>query len=123
MKWFKEGTSIGWRRCHDAQALRKGRGLRTYNLKFDRLAFKLNSTNLKVDANRRDVTFCVGIVCKTEEEAGLKERISMWIGFAGRELWYFSNARVTDEKELEEVVVLAGVHVKEGGRVKKKKKT
>jgi len=95
--------------------------LRAYNLKFDRLAFKLNSTNLEVDANRGDVTFCVGIVCKTEEEAGLKESISMWMGFAGIELRYFSNARVTDEKELEEVVVLAGVHVKEGGEEKKSK--
>jgi len=72
------------------------------NLKFDRLAFKLDSTNLEVDANRGDVTFCVGIVCKTEEEAG------------------FSNTRVTDEKELEELIVLAGVHVKEGGKEKNK---
>jgi hypothetical protein len=44
----------------------------------------------------------------------------MWIGLAGIELRYFSNARVTDEKELEEVVVLAGVHVKEGGNKKKR---
>ena len=34
--------------------------------------------------------------------------------------WYLSDARVTDEKELEEVVVLAGVHVKEGEREKSK---
>jgi hypothetical protein len=56
-------------------APRKGqRGLRTYNLQFDCLAFELNSANLEVDANCGDVAFCIGIICKTEEEAGLEER-------------------------------------------------
>jgi hypothetical protein len=41
-------------------------------LKLDRLAFELNSANLEVDANCRDVAFCIGIVCETEEEAGLE---------------------------------------------------
>ena len=35
--------------------------------------------------------------------------------------WYLSDARVTDEKELEEVVVLACMHVKEEGVEKKSK--
>ena len=50
----------------------QGRGEeRTHNLKFDRLAFEFNSANLEIDANCGDIAFCVGIVCKTEEEAGL----------------------------------------------------
>jgi hypothetical protein len=48
--------------------------MRTYNLKFHCLAFELNSSNLEVDANCRDVAFCIGIVCKTEEETGLEAR-------------------------------------------------
>jgi hypothetical protein len=55
-------------------AKEKGRGLRTYNLEFDRLALELNSANLEVDANCGDVAFCIGIICKTEEEAGLEAR-------------------------------------------------
>ena len=56
------------------QSTKEGRE-RTHNLKFDRLAFELNSANLEIDANCGDIAFCVGIVCKTEEEAGLEERI------------------------------------------------
>lgn len=55
-------------------AKEKGRGLRTYNLQLDRLAFELDSANLEVDANCGDVAFCVGIICKTEEEARLEAR-------------------------------------------------
>jgi hypothetical protein len=55
-------------------AKEKDRGLRTYNLQFDGLAFELNSANLEVDANCGDVAFCIGIICKTEEEAGLEAR-------------------------------------------------
>jgi len=58
------------------------------NLEFDRLSLELNSANLEIDTDGRDVTFCVGIVRKAEEEARL------------------SNARVTNEKEFEKVVVL-----------------
>jgi len=46
--------------------------LYTYNLELDCLAFEFNSTDLEIDPNSRNVTFCVGIVCKTEEEAGLR---------------------------------------------------
>jgi len=82
--------------------VRRGDGTETFlscgipNLKLDSLAFELNSTNLEVNANCRYVAFCIGIVCETEEKAGL------------------SDAGVTDEKEFEEVVVLAGVHVGDG---------
>lgn len=41
----------------------------------------------EVDADRRDVALCVCIVCETEEQAGL------------------SDTRITDEEQLEEVVV------------------
>ena len=56
----------------DARRQGRGRGQRTHDLQFDCLAFKLNSANLEVDANCGDVAFCVGIICKTEEEAGLE---------------------------------------------------
>lgn len=48
--------------------------MRTYNLEFHCLAFELNSSDLEVNANCRNVAFCVGIVCKTEEEARLEAR-------------------------------------------------
>jgi hypothetical protein len=70
----KRGVAEQWWRCHDAGRQGKDRGLRTYNLQFDSLAFELNSANLEVDANCGDVAFCIGIICKTEEEAGLEAR-------------------------------------------------
>ena len=106
----------------ERRSYREGGVRATYNLKLDRLAFELNGTNLEVDANCGNIAFCVGIVCKTEEEAGLEESIS-----ANRQgvqeigPWHLSDARITDEKELEEVVVLAGVHLKERGGEKKSK--
>ncbi len=48
--------------------------MRTHNLEFDRLSLKLNSANLEIDANCGDVTFCVGIVRETEEEARLEPK-------------------------------------------------
>ena len=45
--------------------------MRTHNLELDRLSLELNGTNLEINADCRDVTFCVGIVRKTEEEARL----------------------------------------------------
>jgi hypothetical protein len=68
----KREAAERWWRCHDAERQGKGRGLRTYNLQFDCLAFELNSANLEVDANCGDVAFCIGIICKAEEEAGLE---------------------------------------------------
>lgn len=59
----------------------KDRGLRTYDLQFDCLSFKLNSTNLEVDANCGNVAFCIGIICKTEEEAGLEARDGEFVVF------------------------------------------
>jgi hypothetical protein len=92
---------------HDAE---RCQGLGTHNLKLDSLAFELNSANLEVDANCRYVAFCVGIVCKTEEEARLETRLSLKdFELIGRP--NLPDAGVTDEKEFEEVVVLAGVHV------------
>jgi hypothetical protein len=52
----------------------EGKGLYTHNLKLDSLAFELNSANLEVNANCRYVAFCIGIVCETEEKAGLGTR-------------------------------------------------
>lgn len=86
------------------------RGKRTHNLEFDRLSLELNSANLKIDANCRDVTFCVGIICETEEEARLKPKDSELIGCEDNENMHLSDARVTNEKEFEKVVVLACVH-------------
>ena len=48
--------------------------MRTHNLEFDRLSLELNSANLEIDADCRDVTFCVGIIRKTEEEARLEPK-------------------------------------------------
>jgi len=61
----------------------------TYDLKLHRLPIKLDSPDLEVHANRRDVALCVRIVGEPQQQAGL------------------SDARVTDEEELEEVVVSA----------------
>jgi len=97
----------------DARRRGKGRGLCTYDLQFDCLAFELNSANLEVDANCGDVAFRIGIICKTEEEAGLEARNGELL--CSKRNWsvsrYLSDARITDEKEFEEVVVFAGVHV------------
>jgi hypothetical protein len=84
--------------------------MRTYNLEFDRLSLELNSANLEIDADGRDVAFCVGIVRKAEEEARLEPKDGELIGFEDNEKLHLSNARVTNEKEFEKVVVLACVH-------------
>lgn len=68
-------------------ATEKVRGLRTYNLQFDCLAFELNSANLEVDANRGDVAFCIGIVCKTEQKAGLVERRETGKLVCSKDVW------------------------------------
>ena len=83
---------------------------RTHNLELDRLSLELNSTNLEIDADCRDVTFCVGIVRKTEEEARLEPKDGELIGFEDNEKLHLSDAGVTNEKEFEKVVVLACVH-------------
>ena len=64
-------------------------------MKLDGLALKLNSADLEINADRRDVALGIGIVGETEEQAGL------------------ADTGVTDEEQLEEVVVLAGVHLYE----------
>jgi hypothetical protein len=84
--------------------------MRTHNLEFDRLSLELNSTNLKIDADGRDVAFCVGIVRETEEEARLEPKNGELIGFKDNEKLHLSDARVTNKKEFEKVVVLACVH-------------
>jgi hypothetical protein len=84
--------------------------MRTHNLEFDRLSLELNSTNLEINADCRDVTFCVGIIRKTEEEARLEPKEGELIGFEDNEKLHLSNARVTNEKEFEKIVVLACVH-------------
>lgn len=64
-------------------------------MKLDGLALKLNSADLEINADRRDVALGIGIVGETEEQAGL------------------ADTGVADEEQLEEVVVLAGVHLYE----------
>ena len=86
-------------------------------MEFNCLAFELDSANLEVNANCRDVAFCIGIVCETEEETGL-ERVGELI--VSERTSYLSDAGVTDEKEFKEVVVLAGVHVEDRGREKQR---
>lgn len=90
----------------------QGGDTRTHNLKFDGLSLELNSANLEIDADCRNVTFCVGIVRETEEEARLEPKDGELIGFEDNEKLHLSNARVTNEKEFEKVVVLACVHLK-----------
>ena len=53
----------------------------THNLEFNRLSLELNSANLEVDADCRDVTFCIGIVRETEEETRLEPKDGELIGF------------------------------------------
>src|SRR6266404_238975 len=103
-------TLCKWRLRHDAKSARWGKGLCTYNLEFDRLPLELNSADLEIDANCGDVTFCVGIVRETEEKARLEPKDGELIGFGKKEKTHLSNARITDEKEFEKVVVLACVH-------------
>lgn len=47
----------------------------TYNLQFHRLAFQLDSPNLKVDSNGADVALGVGVVCETQKQAGLEMKL------------------------------------------------
>lgn len=65
----------------------------TYDLKLDGLAIELDGANLEVDADGGDVGLGVGVVGKSEEKARL------------------SDTGVTDEEELEEVVVSESVVV------------
>ena len=48
--------------------------MRAHNLEFDRLSLELNSRNLKINADCKHVTFCVGTVHKTEEKARLEPK-------------------------------------------------
>mmetsp|Transcript_24079 Transcript_24079/g.75448 ORF Transcript_24079/g.75448 Transcript_24079/m.75448 type:complete len:263 (+) Transcript_24079:560-1348(+) len=61
------------------------------NLQLDHLALELHGANFKVDADGGDVALCVGIIRETQQEARL------------------SDAAVTDQQELEEIIIL-GVH-------------
>lgn len=58
------------------------------NLKLNLLATELNRANLEVNTDGGDVALSVGVVSEAEEQAGL------------------AHARITDEKELEEVVAV-----------------
>ena len=59
----------------------------THDLKFYGLAVKLDGPDLEVDADCGDVALGVGVVGESKQQAGL------------------SDTRVTDEEELEQVVV------------------
>lgn len=59
----------------------------TYDLQLHGLAIELDRSDLEVDADGGDVALGVGVVGESQEQAGL------------------SDAGVTDEEELEEVVV------------------
>lgn len=43
----------------------------TYNLKLDGLSFQLDGADLEINANGRDVALRVGVIGKTQEQAGL----------------------------------------------------
>ena len=45
----------------------RGRGEGTYDLEFDRLPLQLDSPNLEIDTNGRDVALRVGVVSKPKE--------------------------------------------------------
>jgi len=62
----------------------------TYNLQFHSLAIELNSPDLEVDTDSRDVAFRVRIVGEPKQQTRL------------------SHSRVSDQQELEEVVVSEG---------------
>ncbi len=45
--------------------------METHNLKFHRLPFELNGTNLEIHTNRGDITLGVRVVSEPKEQAGL----------------------------------------------------
>jgi len=66
---------------------------RVPDLQLDRLAVELDGADFKVDTNRADVALGVGVVREAQQQARL------------------TDARVADEQQLEEVVVLRVVLV------------
>ena len=88
------------------------------------LAFELDGPNLEVDANGADITLGVGVVGETKKQAGLRGRIDGRtgsvrhpgelrgdeMGVARTTATHLADTGVTNEEELEEVVVLASVH-------------
>lgn len=71
----------------------------TYNLQLHSLAIELDSPDLEVHADGRDVALSVGVVGETQQQARL------------------SDAGVTDKQQLEEVVVSVEVWVSTCSRV------
>ena len=59
----------------------------THDLKLDCFAVELYCPYLEVDADRRDVAFRICVICESQQQAGL------------------SHAGVSDQEQLEEVVV------------------
>ena len=102
---------------------------RTYNLELHGLALELNSANLEVYTNCADIALCVGVVGETKKQAGLRGRIDGRtasvrhpgelrgdkMGVARTTATHLADTGVTNEEELEEVVVLAGVHGRRRG--------
>eukprot|EP00612_Vaucheria_litorea_P004569 CAMPEP_0171462820 /NCGR_PEP_ID=MMETSP0945-20130129/6706_1 /TAXON_ID=109269 /ORGANISM="Vaucheria litorea, Strain CCMP2940" /LENGTH=192 /DNA_ID=CAMNT_0011989425 /DNA_START=166 /DNA_END=745 /DNA_ORIENTATION=+ len=62
------------------------------NLQFNRLFVNFNGSEAKIDADGADVTLCEGVVGESQEEAA------------------FPDARIADQNEFEEVVVIAFRH-------------
>lgn len=58
------------------------------DLKLNLLTAELDSANLEVDTDCRDVALSIGVVCETEKQARL------------------AHTRITDEKQLEEVIAV-----------------
>ena len=83
----------------------------TDNLKLHGLSFQLNGADLEVDSNSTDVALRVGVVSESQKEARLmygEHRACKSV-----RVTYLANPRVANEEELEEEIVLAGMHVVE----------
>ena len=52
---------------------RHGEGIRdaTHDLEFDGLSFQLNSPNLEINTNGRDVALRISVISESKEQAGL----------------------------------------------------
>lgn len=80
----------------------------TYDLKLYSLSLQFNCTNLEVDSNCADVTFCVCVVGETKEQA----RLGKSVGLRTKEsaITNLSNTGIANEEKLEEIIVFTCMH-------------
>ena len=80
-------------------------------MELHRLSLELDGPNLEVNADSTDVALRVGVVSESQKEARLlygEHRVCN-----SERMTYLANPRVANEEELEEEIVLAGMHVVE----------